>query len=61
MRGGHQMCIDTVRRRIYLYGGWDGFNDLADLWAYDLAVRRPAYSSCGKAAARANAALAAFR
>jgi len=42
MRGGHQMCIDPVRRCIYLYGGWDGSNDLADLWAYDLAVWHPA-------------------
>ncbi|ESP01147.1 hypothetical protein LOTGIDRAFT_225475 [Lottia gigantea] len=34
MRGGHQMCIDIHTETIYLYGGWDGNRDLADLWAY---------------------------
>jgi len=32
MRGGHQMCIDTAERRIYLFGGWDGSVDLSDFW-----------------------------
>ncbi|XP_064633309.1 muskelin-like [Lineus longissimus] len=34
MRGGHQMCIDTVTETVYLFGGWDGIQDLADFWAY---------------------------
>ena len=28
------MCIDIHTETIYLYGGWDGTHDLADLWAY---------------------------
>ncbi|KAL7749767.1 hypothetical protein RI367_004643 [Sorochytrium milnesiophthora] len=36
MRGGHQLCIDTQGRRIYLFGGWDGMQDLADLWMYEI-------------------------
>lgn len=36
MRGGHQMCIDTVDGRIFLFGGWDGTKDLCDFWIYDL-------------------------
>ena len=39
MRGGHQMCLDTERKRIYLFGGWDGHYDLDDLWVFDLTVR----------------------
>eukprot|EP00842_Homolaphlyctis_polyrhiza_P000688 jgi/Hompol1/161/HPOL_002138-RA len=34
MRGGHQMCIDTDRGIIYLFGGWDGTRDLSDFWAF---------------------------
>lgn len=36
MRGGHQLVIDNVNDRIYLYGGWDGTGDLSDLWVFDL-------------------------
>ncbi len=36
MRGGHQMCIDTERQMIYLMGGWDGNDDLADFWMFDI-------------------------
>lgn len=36
MRGGHQMCIDTERQIIYLMGGWDGNDDLADFWMFDI-------------------------
>ncbi|KAI8457363.1 hypothetical protein BY996DRAFT_6430530 [Phakopsora pachyrhizi] len=32
-RGGHQMCIDSRRRKIWLFGGFDGLTDLADLWS----------------------------
>ncbi len=36
MRGGHQLIVDTNENRIYLFGGWDGFRDLSDLWYYDI-------------------------
>ncbi|KAI9308276.1 hypothetical protein BJ944DRAFT_246727 [Cunninghamella echinulata] len=35
-RGGHQMCLDQEGRRIYLLGGWDGYQDLSDFWCYDI-------------------------
>lgn len=35
-RGGHQMCIDTQGRYVYLMGGWDGSRDLSDFWAYHI-------------------------
>ncbi|XP_055379380.1 muskelin isoform X2 [Condylostylus longicornis] len=35
-RGGHQLVIDPKKRLIYLYGGWDGFHDLSDLWCFDI-------------------------
>ncbi|KAJ3612188.1 hypothetical protein NHX12_020464 [Muraenolepis orangiensis] len=34
MRGGHQMVIDVQSETVYLFGGWDGTQDLADFWAY---------------------------
>ena len=36
MRGGHQMTIDTETQTVYLLGGWDGVNDLADFWAFSI-------------------------
>ena len=36
MRGGHQMAIDSVDQKIYLFGGWDGTLDLSDFWVYDI-------------------------
>src|SRR3990167_1205143 len=36
MRGGHQMCIDSDEGSIYLFGGWNGRNDLGDFWKYDI-------------------------
>ena len=36
MRGGHQMCIDTDSQCIYLLGGWDGNEDLADFWMFNI-------------------------
>uniref|UniRef100_A0A1B0CC51 Muskelin N-terminal domain-containing protein n=2 Tax=Lutzomyia longipalpis TaxID=7200 RepID=A0A1B0CC51_LUTLO len=36
MRGGHQLVIDNQNGLIYLYGGWDGFEDLSDLWCYSI-------------------------
>ena len=35
-RGGHQMCVDSEAGLIYLFGGWDGHQDLSDLWRYDI-------------------------
>ncbi|KAL3852859.1 hypothetical protein ACJMK2_016468 [Sinanodonta woodiana] len=40
MRGGHQMAIDVYAETIYLYGGWDGHQDLADLWTYYIPSRQ---------------------
>ncbi|KAL8596859.1 hypothetical protein ACOMHN_060667 [Nucella lapillus] len=34
MRGGHQMCIDVNSETIYMFGGWDGQDDLDDMWAF---------------------------
>uniref|UniRef100_A0A3P8UPD0 Muskelin 1, intracellular mediator containing kelch motifs n=1 Tax=Cynoglossus semilaevis TaxID=244447 RepID=A0A3P8UPD0_CYNSE len=36
MRGGHQMVIDIQTETVYLFGGWDGTQDLADFWAYSV-------------------------
>ena len=36
MRGGHQMCFDEEHQLLLLFGGWDGSQDLADLWLYDV-------------------------
>ncbi|XP_023702338.1 muskelin [Cryptotermes secundus] len=40
MRGGHQMCMDPYTEMIYLFGGWDGNQDLSDLWAYHVPTRK---------------------
>jgi hypothetical protein len=39
MRGGHQMCVDPHGDSVYLFGGWNGKNDLSDLWMFDLNTR----------------------
>jgi hypothetical protein len=36
MRGGHQMCMDPTKEVLYLFGGWDGTNDLNDLWQFSV-------------------------
>lgn len=36
MRGGHQLIVDSSNGIMYLFGGWDGFEDLSDLWSYDI-------------------------
>lgn len=36
MRGGHQMVLDSTAEVLYLFGGWDGNQDLSDLWSYDI-------------------------
>ncbi|KAN0064601.1 hypothetical protein ACQY0O_002230 [Thecaphora frezii] len=33
-RGGHSMVFDSEKGIAYLFGGWDGQQDLCDLWAY---------------------------
>lgn len=40
MRGGHQMCIDPYTETVYLFGGWDGNQDLSDLWSYHIQSRK---------------------
>lgn len=35
-RGGHQIVVDSKRRLLYMYGGWDGYKDLTDMWIYDM-------------------------
>lgn len=35
-RGGHQLVLDPINRLVYLYGGWNGTEDLSDMWVYDL-------------------------
>ncbi|GAA5806192.1 hypothetical protein HPULCUR_011722 [Helicostylum pulchrum] len=39
-RGGHQLCIDTDREKIYLLGGWDGKVELSDFWCYHIKENR---------------------
>lgn len=34
------MCIDVDEEKIYLYGGWNGYCDLADLWCYHIRENR---------------------
>eukprot|EP00731_Ephydatia_muelleri_P000998 Em0001g998a len=36
MRGGHQMCVDPNKKVLYMFGGWDGDQDLGDLWRFDV-------------------------
>lgn len=40
MRGGHQMCVDVMTETIYLYGGWDGTQDLADFWSFHIPTQK---------------------
>lgn len=36
MRGGHQLIVDSTTGLMYLFGGWDGFEDLSDMWQFDI-------------------------
>lgn len=38
-RGGHVSVIDRTNSTLYLFGGWDGQQDLADFWAYSIPSR----------------------
>lgn len=40
MRGGHQMCLDPSSETIFLFGGWDGNQDLSDMWAYHIPTQK---------------------
>ncbi|KAG8227240.1 hypothetical protein J437_LFUL003971 [Ladona fulva] len=40
MRGGHQMVMDPAAQSLYLFGGWDGNQDLSDLWSYHIPSRQ---------------------
>ena len=35
-RGGHAMTIDEEKSRIYIFGGWNGTEDLDDFWMFDI-------------------------
>lgn len=39
-RGGHQMELDSDKGILWLFGGWDGSKDLADLWAFHIRESR---------------------
>jgi len=36
MRGGHQMCLDYKNDQVYVFGGWNGVQDMADFWRFDI-------------------------
>jgi hypothetical protein len=61
-RGGHACSFDAARGTLYLFGGWDGNQDLGDFWAYSIPAARwtrlsanaaaeggPSARSCGSA------------
>nr|XP_049700727.1 muskelin isoform X2 [Helicoverpa armigera] len=33
-RGGHQLVVDATTGTLYLFGGWNGIEDLDDLWSF---------------------------
>ncbi|XP_059059021.1 muskelin [Achroia grisella] len=39
-RGGHQLVVDSITGTLYLFGGWNGTEDLDDLWAFEPATER---------------------
>ncbi|RVE51419.1 hypothetical protein evm_003974 [Chilo suppressalis] len=39
-RGGHQLVVDAATGTLYLFGGWNGTEDLDDLWSYDTKAER---------------------
>ncbi|XP_063830962.1 muskelin [Ostrinia nubilalis] len=39
-RGGHQLVVDATTGTLYLFGGWNGTEDLDDLWAFDTNTER---------------------
>ena len=39
-RGGHQLCLDVTAQLIYLFGGWDGMQELSDFWVFNINGRQ---------------------
>ncbi|XP_037295113.1 muskelin isoform X2 [Manduca sexta] len=39
-RGGHQLVVDSSTGILYLFGGWNGTEDLDDLWSYCTTTER---------------------
>ncbi|KAJ2948603.1 hypothetical protein O0L34_g7858 [Tuta absoluta] len=39
-RGGHQLVVDSSTGTLYLFGGWNGTEDLDDLWSFDTVAER---------------------
>ncbi|CAH2042154.1 unnamed protein product, partial [Iphiclides podalirius] len=39
-RGGHQLVVDPNTGTLYLFGGWNGTEDLDDLWCYSTVAER---------------------
>ncbi|XP_068620110.1 muskelin [Battus philenor] len=39
-RGGHQLVVDTNTGTLYLFGGWNGSEDLDDLWSFSTTTER---------------------
>ncbi|XP_026491772.1 muskelin [Vanessa tameamea] len=39
-RGGHQLVVDPNSGTLYLFGGWNGTEDLDDLWSFDTKAER---------------------
>ncbi|CAG4987014.1 unnamed protein product [Colias eurytheme] len=39
-RGGHQLVVDLNTGTLYLFGGWNGTEDLDDLWSFDTTTER---------------------
>lgn len=35
-----RMCVCVCTEMIYLFGGWDGQRDLADVWVYSIAANQ---------------------
>eukprot|EP00033_Pygsuia_biforma_P002376 GCRY01002630.1.p1 GENE.GCRY01002630.1~~GCRY01002630.1.p1 ORF type:complete len:858 (-),score=233.66 GCRY01002630.1:127-2700(-) len=35
-RGGHQVVVHSETNKAYMFGGWNGQNDLGDFWSLDL-------------------------
>ena len=36
----HSFILFHISETIYLYGGWDGIKDLADMWSYHVPTRQ---------------------
>ncbi|GBP55433.1 Muskelin [Eumeta japonica] len=39
-RGGHQLVVDSTTGTLYLFGGWNGTEDLDDLWSFNISIAR---------------------